>query len=100
VQDATKRSTASLRAGALAISVAANEPTEVITATGPGKSTAERIPMSIFRRTAQATTYVWAVSLDGSPVKLDVDAGDVTTVRVSGKTLTVDVAKAAVRITD
>jgi hypothetical protein len=98
VLDATKRNAAVLRTDAVAITLAANEPTEVITATGPGKSTAERISMSIFRRTAQATTYVWAVSLEGAPVKLDVEAGELTAVRVGGKTLTVDFAAASVRI--
>ncbi|MCX7008597.1 MAG: hypothetical protein NTY53_15320, partial [Kiritimatiellaeota bacterium] len=48
------------------IALAAGEPTEVITATGVGKSTADRILMTIFRRTAAQTTFVWALALDGT----------------------------------
>jgi hypothetical protein len=98
VQDATKRAASTLRAGTVAVTLAANDPTEVITATGPGRSTAERIPMSIFRRTARDTTYVWAVALDGSAVKLEVEPGAVTKVRAAGATVTVDTAAATVRI--
>jgi oligo-alginate lyase len=74
----------SLVGGGVALSLADNEPTQVIAATGPGKSTAERIPMSIFRRTGREATYVWAVSLDGVPAKLTVDGN---TVHVNGATL-------------
>ena len=48
--------------------LAGSDPTEVITATGVGKSTEDRIPVAIFRRVAQKTTYVWSVSAD--PVEL------------------------------
>jgi hypothetical protein len=54
--------------------------------------------MTIFRRSAKDTTYVWAVSLDGSAVKLEVDAGAVTKVRAAGAAVTVDTAAATVRI--
>jgi hypothetical protein len=70
----------------------------VLTMTGPGRSTAERIPMSIFRRTGRETTFVWAVSLDGAPVKLTVEPGAVTKVRANGSTVTVDTGAATVRI--
>jgi hypothetical protein len=100
VQDSAKRPELSLRTDTLAITLADNDRTEVITATGPGTSTAQRIPMSIFRRRGRETTYVWAVSLDGSPVKLEVESGPVTKVRAAGRTLVVDTANAAVRITD
>ena len=75
-----------------AIVLAGNEPTEVITATGVGKSTEDRIPMVIFRRTTQATTYVWAASLDGQPVKLEASSTDagVVTVRAGARQITVD----------
>lgn len=55
-----------------AITLAGNEKTQVITATGIGKSTEDRIPMAIFRRMALQTTYAWAAALDGKPVKLKV----------------------------
>ena len=100
VDDATRRATTSVRTDKVAVFLAANEPTELITATGPGKSTAERIPMTIFRRSGQSTTYVWAVSLDGSAVKLEAEAGETTTVRANGRRVTVDYANPGVRITD
>ncbi len=96
--DVTKRGAATLRTNTLAITLADNEPAEVLTMTGPGRSTAERIPMSIFRRTGRETTFVWAVSLDGAPVKLAVEPGAVTKVRANGSTVTVDTAAATVRI--
>jgi hypothetical protein len=98
VEDATKRTGSTLRAGAVAVTLASSEPTEVISATGPGRSTADRVPMSIFRRTARDTTYVWAVALDGSAAPLEVETGAVTKVRAAGATVTVDFAAAAVRI--
>ncbi len=48
------------------LTLAGGVPTEIITATGVGKSTADRIPMTIFRRTAAQTTFVWALALDGT----------------------------------
>ena len=53
------------------ITLATNEPTEVITGTGVGESTRDRVPIAIFRRQAKSTTFVWAISLDGETVKLD-----------------------------
>ena len=53
-----------------AVVLAGNAPTEVITATGVGKSTEERIPLTIFRRVATQTTFVWALTLDGAAVNL------------------------------
>jgi oligo-alginate lyase len=78
LQDATSRMaeagiTLSARLGedrASRIVLAANAPTEVITGTGVGSSTEQRVPLAVFRRVAQETTYVWAVALDGSPVTL------------------------------
>ena len=80
LQDATTRRTETgltlgleLKEGwPTAIVLAGNEPTEVITATGVGKSVTDRIPVAIFRRTAKQTCYVWAVSLDAAPVTLSV----------------------------
>lgn len=66
--------------------LAAGVPTETITGTGVGKSTADRVPLAVFRRIARATTFVWAVALDGAPVRLDAktDPQGVTTVAVAG----------------
>jgi hypothetical protein len=88
-----------------AVVLAGNEPTEVITATGVGRSTEDRIPMSIFRRAGSETTYVWAVSLDGSAVKLDAASGEsgAVTVRVDASggawTIAVNTATPGVRVT-
>lgn len=55
----------------VSVTLAGGEPTEVIAGTGIGSSTADRVPMVLFRRQAAATAYVWAVALDGAKVKLD-----------------------------
>jgi hypothetical protein len=87
VEDARK--VHAIATDAAAITLADTEPTEILAATGPGKSTAERIPMSLFRRKGRETTYVWAISLDGAPVKLAIDG---KTVRVGASTVTIDPA--------
>lgn len=72
----------------VAIALAAgSEPTEVITGTGVGASTVQRVPLAAFRRVARETTYVWAASLDGSPVALKATSasGGITTVEVKYK---------------
>jgi hypothetical protein len=61
----------------VALTLAGGEPTEIITGTGVGTSTEDRVPLVLFRRKAKETTYVWAVSLDNAPVTLDTGA-DVT----------------------
>lgn len=43
---------------------------EVITAAGVGKSTEDRVPLAIFRRSGQKTTYVPAIGLDGKAAPL------------------------------
>ena len=53
-----------------AITLAENDPTEIITGYGIWKTTEDKVPMVVQRRHAQRTAYVWAVSLDGSPVNL------------------------------
>ena len=88
-----------------AIVLAGGDATEVITATGVGRSTEDRIPVAIFRRRARQTTYAWAASLDGSPVKLAVTSQDagVVSVRVEALgaswRLTIDTEHPAVRVT-
>jgi hypothetical protein len=56
----------------VAVSLAENDPTEVITGYGIWKTTEDKVPMVVQRRHAQRTAFVWAVSLDGSPVTLHV----------------------------
>lgn len=58
------------------IVLAGDAPTEVITGTGIGKDTSDRIPLVLFRRHAQQSTYVWGISLDGTPVTLAARVGD------------------------
>jgi len=53
------------------ISLAASEPTQVITATGVEKHAEDRVPMVIFRRRAKETTFVWCVALDGEEARLE-----------------------------
>ena len=84
-----------------AIVLAGNEATQIITATGIGKSTEDRIPVAIFRRVALQATYAWAVALDGAPVQLKVttEGPGVVAVRVNGGTnVSVDRDHATVRI--
>jgi hypothetical protein len=73
------------------IQLAGSEPTEVITATGVGKSTEDRVPAIIFRRNAQKTTYLWSVALDGSEVPLDYQESKdgIVTVAVKGSRVTI-----------
>jgi hypothetical protein len=59
-----------------AITLAGDGSTEVITGYGILKTTEDRVPLLLQRRHAQRTTFVWAVSVDGSPVTLN--ASDVT----------------------
>jgi hypothetical protein len=44
--------------------------TELITGTGVGESTQDRIPIALLRRRAKNTCYVWALSLNGKPLDL------------------------------
>jgi hypothetical protein len=88
-----------LSAGRVSVRLAASEPTQTIIATGPGKSTEDRVPMAIFRRKARQTTYVWSVTLDGAAAALGVQEKDgVVTVEVGGRRIAVDVPNARVGI--
>ncbi|MAF11590.1 hypothetical protein CMK11_14165 [Candidatus Poribacteria bacterium] len=53
---------------AVAITLASNEETVVITGTGVGNHLEDRVPMAVFRRSAQRTDFAWAVSVAGEPV--------------------------------
>jgi hypothetical protein len=57
-----------------AITLAGNEPTQVITGYGLLKTTEDLVPMLLQRRHTQNTAFVWAISLDGKPVTLQVSA--------------------------
>jgi len=96
VADATVRrtNTLALNAGTV-ITLADNEPTEVITATGVGKSTEDRVPMAIFRRTGKTADFVWAAALHGKGVKVEVTGN---AVRVEGWTVEVDTVRGSVRV--
>jgi hypothetical protein len=65
------------------ITLAANEPTEVITGTGVGETTQDRVPIALLRRRAANTVYVWAIALDGSTPQLQVKFDTPEQVRVS-----------------
>ena len=64
------------------IALADNAPTEVITATGVGADTVHRIPVVLFRRTADRTTFAWSLSLDGPPPAIEVTADTDTETRL------------------
>ena len=55
-----------------AVTLMDTSPTEVITGYGIWKTTEDKVPMVVQRRHAQRTAFVWAVSLDGAPVTLQV----------------------------
>ena len=82
------------------LNLAGNEKTQIITGTGIGKSTEDRIPIAIFRRNALQATYAWAASLDNKPVKLKVtsEKPGVVGVQIEGWKISVDRENATVRI--
>ena len=51
------------------LSLAGGDKTQLITATGFYTSTADRVPMIIFRRSASATAYAWTLSLKGESLQ-------------------------------
>ena len=65
--------------GSASVILAGGEMTEIITGNGILKTTEDLVPMLVQRRHAQETAFVWAVSLDDTPVELMVsdvqDAG-------------------------
>ena len=103
LQDVSALSTrdgATLLLDGAAIVLAGNEKTQIITGSGIGTSTEDRVPIAIFRRVALQGTYVWAASLDGKLVKLKVktDAPGVVSVQVDAWKVSVDRDKATVRV--
>jgi hypothetical protein len=73
---------------------------EVITATGVGKSTEDRVPVVLFHRTGQDAEWVWAVTLNGTPPPhLSAEhTGSMVRVRVNDAQVTVDFAKSTVEV--
>ena len=45
------------------VTVLGNAPTDIITATGIGANSIDRVPVAVFRRKARNTAFVWAISL-------------------------------------
>lgn len=78
-----------------AIGLAPGDATQIITATGVGANIADRVPVAIFRRKAVKTAFVWSVSLDGKPARVEmVEVSD-----SSGKRIDPSVA-VGVRVTE
>ena len=56
--------------GGISLVLQVNQPTDLITATGIGKSTEDRVPVVLFRRTGRQADFIWAASLDGKAIRL------------------------------
>jgi hypothetical protein len=83
--------------GGVRITLAGSD--QVITATGVGTSTEDRIPAAIFRRTGESATWIWTAALDGKPTTLRAQqSGDTVVVRVNSYEVAADFAKATVTI--
>jgi hypothetical protein len=91
---------AALMLDTAAIVLAGNEKTQIITATGIGKSTEDRVPVAIFRRNALQATYVWAAALDGKSVKLKTttEAPGIVGVQIENRKVIVDREHATVKV--
>jgi hypothetical protein len=99
LRDVKTTDSAVLSAGRVSVRLGEGDPTQVIVATGPGKSTEDRVPMAIFRRAARQTTYVWSVTLDAAPAPLAFQEKDgVVTVEIGGRRITVDLPNARVTL--
>ncbi len=53
------------------LTILADRPAELITATGVGGSTKDRVPVSIVRKQDKELAVVWCLALDGAEVKVD-----------------------------
>lgn len=78
------------------VCLAAGEPTEVITGTGVGAHSEDRVPVVVFRRRAQQSTFAWLIDLEGGAALqlLSVeprDGGPSAAVRVTAGRATWDV---------
>lgn len=57
--------------GPVRISSVSDGPADLITATGPGASSADRVPMLIWRRTAKDAALAWCITLGDKPATLE-----------------------------
>jgi hypothetical protein len=65
------------------ISLAEGTSTEILTGTGVGESTQDRVPIAVFRRKAKATHFVWAIALDEAKNEIEtIYPPDVNTIAV------------------
>jgi hypothetical protein len=74
-------------------------PSDVITGTGVGKNTEDRVPIAIFRRNGSDATWAWTVALDGKPTGLRMQqSGELVTAHVEDHNVIVDFAKSTVQV--
>ncbi|MCX7048988.1 MAG: heparinase II/III family protein [Candidatus Sumerlaeota bacterium] len=59
---------------AITLASGCDDPTEIIAGYAIYKTTQDRVPMLLMRRTAKNTAFVWAISLAGQPVTLKMSA--------------------------
>lgn len=97
LRDATTRATSTgidlgIESSGIPITVglAGGEAAEVITATGVGRNTTDRVPVAVFRTRGREAAVVWFISLDGKPARVErlgvlggVSRADVTAVSVT-----------------
>ncbi len=55
----------------IAITLAGGRPTEIITGTGVGAHVEDRVPIALFRRSANETALVWCIALDGEATQIE-----------------------------
>jgi hypothetical protein len=96
VRDATAGAAVSVDGG---VSIILAQSDQLITATGVGASTEDRVPVAIFRHTGDSVTWVWAAALDGKPVTLRMQSSaDTVTVRANSYQVAIDFAKSTVSL--
>ena len=93
---------------ATSVILAGQDHTQVITATGVGDHTEDRVPTVVFRRRTQKACFVWAISLDGSDCNIEVidvtshagvlDHSCAVAVRVNSQTLIVNHSSQSVTV--
>ena len=75
-----------------AITLAANEGSAVLTATGVGDHLEDRVPVVTFRRFGKAAEFAWAVSLTGEPAAIAWDGEQLTVSDDAGRKWRLNVA--------
>lgn len=58
--------------------LAGGEPTTILTGTGVGKHTEDRVPLVIARREAMTTAYLWCLNLGSEGGQMDIQSVEVT----------------------